>query len=155
MFIPNDLSQDSLPLSFRFYDPIIAFAAEGVSEQNISNCANKQALAYHIHYQNDLKLQLMNNLGFIGGENKNLTNRNVSLNKQPPPGVNHHNSMHSMALQRSKYLCIDDDITKEFVLESEYRKRQTLRNRKENSKLTFLRTGKQSINDMILAHCSK
>jgi len=37
-FIPNDLSQDKLPLSFKYYDPIIAIVAENISDQKISNC---------------------------------------------------------------------------------------------------------------------
>lgn len=30
-FIPRDLSQDHLPMSFRYYDPIIAFISENIS----------------------------------------------------------------------------------------------------------------------------
>ena len=31
-FIPNELSQDELPKSFRYYDPIIAIVADGISD---------------------------------------------------------------------------------------------------------------------------
>ena len=30
-FIPKDLSQDHLPMSFRYYDPIIAIVSENIS----------------------------------------------------------------------------------------------------------------------------
>ena len=31
-FIPKDLSQDSLPISFRYYDPVISLVQENTSE---------------------------------------------------------------------------------------------------------------------------
>ena len=42
-----------------------------------------------------------------------------------PTGINHHTCLHSMSMQRSKYVCIDDNIDKQFVLNHET-KRQTL-----------------------------
>ena len=31
-FIPRDLSQDNFPMSFRYYDPIIAIISENISD---------------------------------------------------------------------------------------------------------------------------
>ena len=54
--------------------------------------------------------------------NQKLTCKHTALNKQAPPGVDHNNSMHTMSLQRSKYMCIDDNIKKEFVMSYERKK---------------------------------
>ena len=38
-FIPKELSQDTLPYSFRYYDPIIQIVQENVSENKRENFA--------------------------------------------------------------------------------------------------------------------
>jgi hypothetical protein len=40
--IPNDLSQDKLPYSFRFYDPIIAIIQENISDNKKEKLEFKQ-----------------------------------------------------------------------------------------------------------------
>jgi hypothetical protein len=40
-FIPKDLSQDTLPLSFRYYDSIIAFIIENLSNEKRKILTNR------------------------------------------------------------------------------------------------------------------
>lgn len=40
-FIPKDLSQDHLPMSFRYYDPVIAIVSEHVSHLKRENLTLK------------------------------------------------------------------------------------------------------------------
>ena len=66
---------------------------------------------------------LLEKLGIIEGENsKKLTFKPTALNKKLTNGINHHISQHTMNLQRSQYLCIDDNIEKNFVLDTENKK---------------------------------
>ena len=47
--IPNQLLQNFLPYSFRFYDPIIAIGCEGVTFEKKEALKLRQMVAYHIH----------------------------------------------------------------------------------------------------------
>ena len=40
----------------------------------------------------------------------------TSVNKKAPTEINHHLTPHSLALQRSNYICIDNDISKDYLL---------------------------------------
>ena len=47
--IPLDLSQDKLPLSYRYYDSIIAIIFENISNSKRATLASRQKLAYLLH----------------------------------------------------------------------------------------------------------
>ena len=65
MFIPKELSQDTLPYSFRYYDAIIPIVHETVSDIKKDNFACKQILAYRLHHGIDFKTKTMERLGII------------------------------------------------------------------------------------------
>ena len=53
--IPKELSQDQLPYSFRFYDPIIAIIQDNVEDHGRDIHTMKNRLAYQVHRMTDLK----------------------------------------------------------------------------------------------------
>ena len=123
-FIPKDLSQDHLPMSFRYYDPVIAVVSEHVSHLKRENLTLKQKVAHKLHFEGDIGRLVLEKTGvYTPKANEPLVFKYTALNKKPPTGVNHHNSHHTMALQRSKYICLDDNIGKEFVLENQSKKK--------------------------------
>ena len=62
-------------------------------------------------------------LGFIESEEKKkLSFKFTKYTKILEPGVDHHKSLHTLALQRSKYICVDENIDKEFVMKNHFKK---------------------------------
>ena len=73
----------------------------------------KNSVAFAIHKHSDLKMQVLESLGIIdNGKQKKLSFKHAAVNKKKTSEVNHHQSAHSIALQRSKYICIDDNLSK-------------------------------------------
>lgn len=111
-------------MSFRYYDPIIAIISENISHNQRETLALRQRLAHKLHYDGDVKRLILTATGVFAQKNKEpLTFKYSALNKRPPIGVNHHNSHHTMSLQRSKYICLDDNTTKQFVLDNQTKKK--------------------------------
>ena len=72
--IPKDLSQDHLPLSFRYYDSIIATIAENITNEKRKILTNRQQLAQKLYYDEDLTIRFLKKVGVIAPENEdNLT----------------------------------------------------------------------------------
>ena len=44
--IPSDINQESLPMSMRYYDSIIAMVQENISDNKRESMIEKQRLAY-------------------------------------------------------------------------------------------------------------
>jgi hypothetical protein len=53
-FIPKGLSQDDLPWSFRYYDPIQAIIQEMVSDDRRAYFTLRQQVAGDVHAENNL-----------------------------------------------------------------------------------------------------
>ena len=51
--IPQELSQQGLPLSFRYYDPILAIMQDLISDEKRDLFSCKNLLAYELYRQND------------------------------------------------------------------------------------------------------
>lgn len=49
VLIPPDLSQNKLPWSFRYYDPICAIMKNNVSDRILSNFKIQNNIGYQIH----------------------------------------------------------------------------------------------------------
>jgi hypothetical protein len=62
----------------------------------------------------------MERLGVVDvpGKNVKLISRHQVVNKKVKREINHHQSKHPMSLQRSKYLCVDDNIEKEYIFKN-------------------------------------
>jgi hypothetical protein len=62
-------------------------------------------------------------LGFIENEEKKkLSFKFTKFTKILEPGIDHHKTIAAKALQRSKYICIDENIDKEFVMDNHDKK---------------------------------
>ena len=61
---------------------------------------------------------VLQKLGIIEAQNKKKqVFKHTALNK-PEPTLDHHKSMHTMNLQRSKYMCVDNATDKIFVFQN-------------------------------------
>ena len=110
-------------MSFRYYDPMIALISENISSFKRESLAMKQKLAYKLHKEGDIIDFVLTKIGVIANSNNEpLVFKYAALNKKPPTGVNHHNSLHTMSLQRSNYICLDDNTAKIFVLQNKRKK---------------------------------
>jgi len=54
----------------------------------------------------------------IGEEKDKLSYKWNAVNKKAPYEINHHETNHSLALQRSAYITIDDNLAKVNILEN-------------------------------------
>jgi hypothetical protein len=54
----------------------------------------------------------------IGEEKDKLSYKYNAVNKKAPYEINHHDTNHAIALQRSAYIIIDDNIAKNNILEN-------------------------------------
>jgi hypothetical protein len=64
---------------------------------------------------------MMERFGVIDIPNENgpkLTFKHLVVNKKEKREINHNLSKHPMSLQRSRYICVDDNIEKEAVLKN-------------------------------------
>ena len=108
VFIPKELSQDGLPFSFRFYDPVLisiqAFCSEAAREK--FQLKNKIALERYV--ADDLVMTVIDKLQSEGGlkvEHKHKVLKSRSLDILDPL-----NSEHVSSLQRSKYVSVEKDL---------------------------------------------
>ena len=49
----------------------------------------------------------------LGNNKESLTFKTQAVNKKAPFDIDHNSNPHTMSLQRSRYLCIDDNLTRE------------------------------------------
>ena len=76
-------------------------------------------VAFTILRNNDFEQRAMERLGLLeNGKEKKLTFSHTSVNKLGGMGVDHHLSPHTMELQRSKYICVNNDLSKRGLLGS-------------------------------------
>ena len=74
-------------------------------------------MAFLIHRDGDLQFQILSQLGIVeNGKEKKMTSTHTSISQKEKQEINHHTTAHSLSLQRSKYICIDSDISKEHIL---------------------------------------
>ena len=55
MFVPKDLSQDQLPFSFRYYDPLIRIIKDRINDDILENFKMRGQLEQKIHGKNQIK----------------------------------------------------------------------------------------------------
>ena len=97
IFIPKDLSQDQLPYSFRFYDPILSLINENLSSNRREFFNLRKQVAYMIHRENDYKQQFLEQIGVCENtyKEKKLTQKLVPVDKRAFFQINHNKSAHS------------------------------------------------------------
>jgi hypothetical protein len=97
----------------RYYDPIIALVQENITDELKEEFNLKNSVAFAIHRHTDLKQALLEKLGVVdNGKEKKLSYQFSSIYKKNQHEVNHNRLVHTSALQRSKYICIDDNLSK-------------------------------------------
>lgn len=117
VFIPKELSQDHLPQSFRFYDPILMLIQERVSNESRKHFNLQNKVAFTLHREADHFLKLKERLGFAeNGKEKKPAYKHSSVSNKAATEISHKDSSHTLALQRSKYICIDNDISRKNIL---------------------------------------
>lgn len=112
VLIPKDLSMDHLPLSFWYYDPILALVQDNLSSHRKQMALMKEMVAYNYFNQNDLGVQALKTLGIINERKAQLYFKPIPINLKESCGLDHTQSEHSRQLQRSPYLTIDAEINK-------------------------------------------
>ena len=117
VFIPNELSQDRLPYSFRYYDPILNFVQDNITDDKRDFYLLKNQLAYLLYSRSDPIRDELEKLGFYEGAlNKSRqTFVRSAINRKAPYELRHWDSPHTMSLQRSKYLCINSNISRKNI----------------------------------------
>lgn len=117
VYIPPSLSQNRLPKSFRFYDPIQNLIHQRTPGERVQFFNVQEQVAFSIHRQISLKQKLYEYIGIYESKNQKdqlvcehpvLNERNFDFN---------HNSTHeTRQLQRSDYIFIDHGIAQDDVL---------------------------------------
>ena len=90
-YITKELSMDHFPYSMRFYDPIIAYVQENVSD-NIRDLFNiKNMIAFNVHRQSDYSRGIMEKLGIVESEKESkLIFKHEPINSRKSEEINHH-----------------------------------------------------------------
>lgn len=108
VYMSRELRQDRLPSSFRFYDQTFNMIQKRISFDRREFYGLKKAIALHfyeISAQNSVKTKL----GLANTDDK-LKFQHSAVNKRSRKEINHYLSPHCLDLQRSNYMCIDNDI---------------------------------------------
>lgn len=101
VFIPKDLSQDQLPLSFRFYDPLIQIVQTRMSEHRKDFFKLKNSLQKEIYGKIDTKIKLLEKMGLrdsLKPNLKKLTFKYSSVNIKEKNSIKIHESMFTMGV---------------------------------------------------------
>lgn len=111
VFVPQDLSQSQLPLSFRYYDPILLLIKNRMPHENNEIFGLQKAMDFH-HNQESLSALMLQKVGinvnlYSDDQGKKLTYQHGIVNTQREIEINHYGSPHVSQLQRSDYLSID------------------------------------------------
>ena len=67
VFIPNELSQDRLPYTFRYYDPILNFVQDNITDDKRDFYLLKNQLAYLLYSKSDPIRDELEKLGLYEG----------------------------------------------------------------------------------------
>ena len=117
VFIPNELSQDRLPCGFRYYDPILTFVQDNIDDEKRDFFLLKNQLAYLLYSKSDPIKDELEKLGICEGAltKKKIVFTRSAVNQKAPYELKHWESPHTTSLQRSKYLCIDSNISRKNI----------------------------------------
>lgn len=106
VLIPKELSQDDLPLSFRYYDSILRIIQRKINphQREMQIARKSMANMFHEHSAiQNLRDQLF-------GTDKKASVQNHIINKKERKEINILESQHTMDIQRSRYVALDDNI---------------------------------------------
>jgi len=108
VYIPRELSLDRLPTSYRFYDFLINYVKEQVSAERKEFYGLKKALTNSMHKKLESNY-LLEKMG-LNDVDERLVYR-IKLNDPSRVfEINHLRSEHTMDVQRSRYISIDNEM---------------------------------------------
>lgn len=115
VYVPPELAQNQLPINYRFYDSILNNCQQMVSKETKEFFKFKNKFKFQFMRNEDFKQRLLEKLGILEATNADaeagkMTFKHKVVNKKELNQINHHINTHTMALQRSNYLVIDEDI---------------------------------------------
>lgn len=109
VLIPKELAQDSLPISFRYYDPIIMLIQDKLSRERREYYKIKKQLGLIFEEKLSLKNQLQEYLyGEDPGTKKTKIVDMQTFQELEPGEINYFESKHAYMVQRSKYVQVED-----------------------------------------------
>ena len=101
VFIPRELAQKQLPLSFRFYDPILKMVQELICDDKKDFFVLKSVTALEVLKKVDAQKRFLEKMGFQDTQDEDmskLTFKHQAVNKRDENYINVLNSLHSKAV---------------------------------------------------------
>ena len=111
VLIPNELSQDSLPMTFWYYDSLLNIVESLLSHDNKKVIEFKNDFKLSFFYYDTLKNRILRKLKLkkmVTTQLSNISFRQQMIAKNELMEMDHFKSYHVKALQRSGYLVIDN-----------------------------------------------
>ena len=109
VFIPLELTQDNYPHSFRFYDPILQLIQENCTQVKREHFILKGQLQIERIKEENRVLRIKDAL--LGtDESAKLTFKHTQINAKKDTTIDPLQSEHSMGVQRSKYITIENEL---------------------------------------------
>lgn len=110
VFIPGDLQQNKLPMTFRYFDPILQYIQESISKEKKQYFALKTS--FNLEQMRDRDFIAKTSRKIIGlddnGVDKKLVNKYSKISHNDVEDtINHMDSVHALSLQRSDYVCVE------------------------------------------------
>ena len=112
-YIPRELSQKSLPLSFKFYDPMMKMVQELISDDIQDFLLQKNEQELEVLKKVDAKNRFLEQMGLRETQDENikkLTFKPQALHQRTHNSINILDSLHSLGVQSSNYIQIDNDL---------------------------------------------
>jgi hypothetical protein len=161
VFIVKDISQAHLPLTLCFYDSLLQYCHENVSEDTRRFYKFKNVYRMNFFKNENLKHKFLEKAGVVeqmddSYNTKKQTFKHSVVNRKELKNINHHLSAHAKSLQRSTYLTIDDDLERvqdTFFIQQKFMKEQL--NKFEIIKGGGLRVNKFNFPNALLKDNSK
>ena len=110
-YIPTELAQDHLPMNFWYYDAILMFVQDLVSQETKDLHTFKNTFRLNFYQEADFQTKMLRALGLASTDSK-LTFKHQIVNEIASTVFTHSKSHHAKALQRSRYVMIDDDVNR-------------------------------------------
>lgn len=101
VFIPADLTQSDLPISYRYYDPLILIVQSNMSAERCAYFKMKNSLKKEIYQQADTFTQMLERIGLRETKNedfKKLAYKYTAINRTDNQHINVLHSIHSIGL---------------------------------------------------------
>ena len=95
--MPAELSQNHLPSSFRFYDPILDLVQTSLNEERKEFFYSKNLLNYK-NFRDTNARQIIHQKLFSGGDKSDLTFRYQCVNEKESNIIDHNKSQYTLSL---------------------------------------------------------